>query len=280
VIARHTLKECLRRRVFVVVPIATVAFLGLYGLGVHFGFRAAGGTTQVGPFTVDERALVGSSLLGLSMFVTLFFGAALGIFLTFSVVRGDAEQGLLQPLVVRPVARTGLLAGRFLGAGMICVAYVLFLYFSSVLITGLTGSWWPDPLVEPGLFLAGGVVIVVALSLLGSVFLSAITNGIASFMIYGAGLMAGLLGQLGEALSSPALATTGRVASWILPFEALYQAGLNSLTSNATGLTRVIVNLGPLGGAQEGGVFLWPWTAAYLVLVSACAVASFARRDL
>ena len=47
--------------------------------------------------------LTGSTLLGLSMFVTLFLGTVLAVFLTLNAVRGDAERGLLQPLVVRPV---------------------------------------------------------------------------------------------------------------------------------------------------------------------------------
>jgi Cu-processing system permease protein len=121
---------------------------------------------------------------------------------------------------------------------------------------------------------------VIALCLLGSVYLSALTNGIAMFMVYGAGLLAGLLGQLGDALGSETLARTGRVASWVLPFEALYQAGLNALTSSATGLTRVIVQLGPLGGAQAGGPLLPLWAVVYLGTVGAVALLSFARRDL
>jgi Cu-processing system permease protein len=280
VIVSYTFRECARRRVLLVVPIATVAFLSLYALGAHFAFQSIGGNVPTPIGTVDARALAGATLVGLSMFVTLFLGSALGIFLTFTAVRGDAEQGLLQPLVVRPVARPGLLLGRFLGASVVCITYVALLYAGSVVITGMIGKWWPSPLVLPGLNLAAGVVLVIALTLLGSTFLSSITNGIVMFMVYGAGLLAGLLGQLGDVLSSPTLESTGRIASWALPFEALYQAGLNSLTSSATGLTRVIVQLGPLGGAQPGGPPLGLWAAVYLALVGAAALASFSRRDL
>ena len=62
--------------------------------------------------------LAGSTLLGLSMFTTLFLGAVLAVFLTLGAVRGDAERGLLQPLVVRPLGRTSLLLGRFAGAAL------------------------------------------------------------------------------------------------------------------------------------------------------------------
>jgi Cu-processing system permease protein len=280
VIARYTIRECVRRRVFIVVPVATVAFLALYALGNHYAFRSIAGDIQTPIGSVDARALAGATLVGLSMFVTLFLGSSLGIFLTFTTVRGDAEQGLLQPLVVRPVARRGLLLGRFLGACAVSVAYVGLLYGASVAVTGTIGGWWPDPLLLPGLSLGGGVIVVIALALLGSVFLSSITNGIAMFMVYGAGLMAGLLGQLGDVLSSPTLESTGKIAAWILPFEALYQSGLNSLTSSATGLTRVIVQLGPLGGAQPGGPQLVAWAAAYLAIVGVGALAAFSRRDL
>ena len=54
---------------------------------------------------VDTRTFAGAFLLGLAMFATLFLGVVLAVFLTLGVVSGDAERGLLQPLVVRPVGR-------------------------------------------------------------------------------------------------------------------------------------------------------------------------------
>src|SRR5262249_16603088 len=142
---------------------------------------------------VDTRTFAGAFLLGLAMFATMFLGVVLAVFLTLGVVSGDAERGLLQPLVVRPIGRTTLLLARFVGAVAVCVAYVLIVYFLAMTIIGLTLHWWPVRIVAPGLELAAGVVIVVALSLLGSVGLSATANGIAVFMLFGAGLVAGLL---------------------------------------------------------------------------------------
>lgn len=280
VIARHTFRECIRRRVFLIVPVVTVGFLGLFALGTYYAFDSTGGQIRNGPVFVDSNELVGSTLVGLAMFVTLFLGSVLGIFLTFSAVRGDAEVGVLQQLVVRPVARSGVLLGRFLGACAICVTYVLILYTGAALIVGTIGDWWPEPFLAPGLHLILGVMLMIALTLLGSVFLTALPNGIVMFMVYGGGLLAGLLGQLGEAINSPALETTGRITAWALPFEAVYQSGLDSLTSRARGLTRVVVELGPLGGAQDGGPFLVAYALAYLVLAAGIAVWAFSRRDL
>ena len=277
-IAGYALRESTRRRVFLVVLILTAGFLGLYALGAEAVFDSI--DDGAGDATLDQEVLTGSTLLGLAMFTTLFLGCVLAVFLTLGAVRGDAERGLLQPLVVRPVGRTELLAGRFLAAGGVCAVYVAAVYTAAMLITAGAGGWWPDDVVSPGLALVGAVILIAAISLLGSIFLSATANGIAVFMAFGAGLTAGLLGQIGDALSVESLENAAEVASWLLPFEALYQGGLSALTEDVSGVTGVIVQLGPFGGAQDGGPLLWLWSAAYLVLVGGAARLAFARRDL
>jgi ABC-type transport system involved in multi-copper enzyme maturation permease subunit len=219
-------------------------------------------------------------MFGLSMFGTLFLGAVLAAFLTLSTVRGDAERGLLQPLVVRPIGRSTLLAGRFVAAAAVCGAYVVLVYAGALLITWQIGDWTPDRMVGPALQLAGATAVIAVLSLLGSVFLSATANGIAVFMVFGAGLVAGLLGQIGEGLSSETLMDVARTASWVLPFEALYQDGLDAITADSSGFTETALTLGPFGGAQAGGGLLWPWTLAYVALVGGAALAAVSRKDL
>jgi Cu-processing system permease protein len=279
-IAAYALRESTRRRVFLVVLILTLAFLALYGVGANAAFDSIDADAAGAALNVDDEVLTGSTLLGLAMFTALFLGCVLAVFLTLGAVRGDAERGLLQPLVVRPLGRTALLAGRFAAAAGVCALYVAAVYAAAVVITGTAGGWWPADAVGPGLALVAGVILIAALSLLGSIFLSATANGIAVFMAFGAGLAAGLLGQIGDALNVDTLENVAKVSSWALPFEALYQGGLDSLTSDVGGNTAVIVQLGPFGGAQEGGPLLWAWSAAYLVLLAAAARAAFARRDL
>ena len=277
-IAGYGLREALRRKVFVVVCFLTIAFLGLYWLGARYAFHHV--ASVVPPEGVDARTFAGAFLFGMAMFGTLFLGVVLAIFLTLGTVRGDAERALLQPLVVRPIGRSALLVARFLGAAAVCAPYVLILYFAAMVLTGLEGSWWPDRIVMPGLELAGGVLIVAGLSLLGSVFLSSIANGIAIFMLFGAGLVAGLLGNIGHVLNSPGLIHAAKIAAWAIPFEALYQDALRAITEKTSGLTGFLLRLGPFGGAEQGGVGLRLWAVAYLVLVGLVAVAGFARRDL
>jgi ABC-type transport system involved in multi-copper enzyme maturation permease subunit len=272
--------ESLRRRVFAVVLVLTAIFLVLYGLGAYFAFREVDNLGLAGGALLDERRLTGSTIFGLAMFAVLFLGAVLGTFLTIGVVRGDAESGLLQPLVVRPLGRPTMLVARYAGAAAATVVYVLGVYAVALLLTRVLGDYTPDNIVVPGLALAAAAAIVAAISMLASVFMSATAQGIAVFMIFGAGLVGGLLGQIGSALDSPTLEQIADVVTWALPFEALYQQALYLLSSETLGLTGALVQLGPFGGAQQAGAGLVAWAAFYTAAVIAIAVAGFSRRDL
>jgi Cu-processing system permease protein len=279
VVAAHALRESFRRRVFVVVVVLTLLFGALYTWGASELFDDVTGFSD-NEFGLDAKTLAGATLLGLAMFGTLFLGAVLAVFLTLSAVRGDGETGLLQPLIVRPLGRNQYLAGRFLAAAAVAFTYVGVVYAGAVIVTGVTGDWWPEHPVAAGLRLALAMVVVAGLSLLGSIFLSSIANGIGVLMIFGAGLLAGLLGSIGDALNSNTLQDIANTASWLLPFEALYRDALRLLVQDIPGVTGAVVQLGPLGGSHDAGGFLLPWVAIYLALTGLAGAFAFGRRDL
>jgi len=281
IVAGYALRESLRRRVFAVVLLLTLLFLGL------FAFATAKVFEQTGDFTVgrnigtlDTTGLVAATMLGLGMFAILFLATVLAVFLTLGAVRGDAERGLLQPLVVRPLGRTSMLLGRFAAAASVCAAYVVLVYAACTLIVHAASSRWPDAVVGPCLALVGGSAVIVALALLGSVFLSATANGIVTFMLFGAGLVGGLMQSIADGIGSHSLGQIAHIVAVALPFEALYQAGLHALTAKQTGFTGALIQLGPFGSSHAGGPLLVLWAAAYVVLALAVAAWGFARRDL
>ena len=279
-IIRHQFSESMRRRVVLVVGALTVAFLALYALGAHFAFRDVRDFAGFDPTILDPHAFVGATIFGLAMFGTLFLGAVLAAFLTIGVVRGDAETGLLQPLVVRPVGRGAMLAARFAGAALAASAYVMSVYAIAVVITWLAGDWTPDHLLLPALALGMGVTIIAAISVLASTVMTSTAQGITVFMVFGAGLTAGLLGQIGRAIGSDRLSSISDATTWALPFEALYQGGLHSLISETSGLARTVIELGPFGGSEPAGPGLVLWSVAYAALVVGIAIYAFSRRDL
>ena len=279
-IVLYGLRESLRRRMFAVVVVLTLAFLALYAWGTHAAFRDTRSFVGPGENQLDPDVLAGAIDEGLAMFATLFLGAVLSVFLTLNVVRGDAEAGLLQPLVVRPIGRAQLLLARFVGAAGVAALYVLVVYAATVGITEWAGGWKPDRVIAPGIELAAAVVVVSALALAGSVFFAPIANGIGTLMVFGGGLTAGLLGEIGRAIDSQRLQHIAHIAWWVFPFDALYEDALHRLTSDTSGFAEFVLKLGPFGGSHRAGTPLLLWAAAYLLLVGGGALAAFSVRDL
>ena len=99
-------------------------------------------------------------------------------------------------------------------------------------------------------------------------------------MIFGAGLLAGLLGSIGDALDSDTLQTISNTASWALPFEALYRDALRVLVrrdprrhrgDRPTRPARRLPRRGPAAVAVRG---------RYLAGVGALSAFAFGRSDL
>ena len=199
-VARHALRESLRRRIFAVVLGLSIAFGALYAFGAHELFKDVSGFSDDSS-GLDPKTLAGATILGLAMFGSL-------------------------------------------------------------------------------IRLSGAAVVTSALALLGSVFLTATANGIAVLMVYGAGLLAGLLGEIGDAIPSRSLQRIADVASWTLPFEELYRDALRELVGSAHGVTGAIIKLGPLGGSHDAGPLLIPWAIAYIALAMLLAGWAFMRRDV
>jgi hypothetical protein len=255
-VVRSSIRDAIRRRLFLVIGLLSAAFLVLYATGLHFIWAEAneeGFGPQGADDGLDPRIIVASTITGLAMFATHFLGAVVATFLVLSAVRGDAELGTLQQVLVRPLSRATYLVGRFLAGALVTAAYVGVMVLACMLITrGITG-WWPDAAWLAVLRMMCGSIGLVAVALTGSVFLGSAANGVATFMVFGLALLGGLLDQLGEGINSPA---TREVGNWVLrvvPFEAMYHWALDALTQDTVGIERLVVNLGPFGGARSYG---------------------------
>jgi Cu-processing system permease protein len=276
VIARLALQEAVRRRVLAVVAVLTLLSGVLYVVGcVSLKHHIAGALEANGGII---KPIVPATLLGLASFGALFLGSVLSVFLTAGAVRGDADRGLVQPLVVRPVGRTAYLAGRGLAAVTISGGYVIVISTLATATTRLlftdlpSGSWRAIPL------LVAAVTVVTVITLLMSCLLSTVATGISVLMAYGAGLVAGLLGEIGRAFHATTVTAIADTVSYLLPFEALYRAALAQLSQK--GLIGQLLELGPLCGARAGGPGLWIFCVAYVLATLWCTKWLFGRSDL
>ena len=264
VIAMRRVRECTRRRVFGRRRRPDRSLPGALHARHRHGVRPSGAARRRAT-TVDVSVLAGATLLGLAMFATLFLSTVLAVFLTFSVLRGDAEQGLLQPMVVRPLGRAAFLVARFGAAAAVSAAYAAAVYAAAIVITGLAGAGGPTSSCCPAIELAAGAVIVTASRSPGRCTSRRSRTASPSSCCSAPGWWAACSARSAMRSTPTRLSSIGDDHELGAPVRGALPGGLHALTGQTSGITGVIVHLGPLGGAQPAGPLLAPWVLGYTV---------------
>ena len=111
-LAALTLREASRRRVLRALALLTVVLLGLSAWGFS---RVAVAETDFGSLTSGQARLVASQLLNLVMFGLSLIAALGTAFLAGPTLAGEAESGVALAVLARPVRRSSVLLGKWLG---------------------------------------------------------------------------------------------------------------------------------------------------------------------
>lgn len=278
-IAGLVLSELRHRRSLAVVTVITVGFLALYGWGAS---EILGDLERRPPdfdLAPEETARgAGYLLLGIAVFATFSLASVLAVFTTMNTVRGEAEQGLLQPLLVRPVARSAVVAGRIGAATAAGGIYAAIVIAAASALTSAAGGSPPGNLVQVVFGLTAAVALVAAFTVVASCFLGTAATGLTATMLISVGFFASLVRQIGASTDAASVELwAGRVTD-LLGFNALYEAALGSLTDGVGGLAGFALQLGPFGQQRDlsSGVLI----AAALELAALVALATWRLRRL
>lgn len=281
-IMQASLREHSRRRTAQVALVLGALFVLLYAVGMHYIWADVTeelGSGRRSDDPAEVRQLVPATMFGLAMFATWFLAAVAATFLAAGGIRGDAERGVLQHVLVRPVARHTVLVARLAAAALLAVTFLVAVLACCAFATRQITGWSPSNFVEALVLLALGTTALTAVSTAFSVRLHGAAAGIATLMLFGTGLLGGLLEQLGAGIGVTRVHDGGEWLSNALPFEAMYQAALHAITSDVTGVSAIVVRLGPFGGAREASLGLVLWAVAWTAAIVALAAWRLRRRD-
>jgi ABC-type transport system involved in multi-copper enzyme maturation permease subunit len=274
-IAALTIREAVRRRLLLAFVGITVIMVGLSA----WGFDRLSSSTRL---TSGETNLAVPQALILFMFMFSFVLALSASAIASPSISAEVETGVLMTIVTRPIRRTEVLLGKWLGLAGLLAGYavgVCVLEFGVVrLASGFTP---PNPvMVSVYLFAEGALLLTLALCL--STRLPVIATGVIGVAVFGAGWLAGVVGTLGSALNISALRTIGQIGRFLLPTDGLWHAVIYDLQPSSL-LAQHIAEGGARDpfysqGAPSAAYLLW--VACWFALVLAAGLASFERREL
>lgn len=273
-IAALTLREMLRRRLILVAAVLTVAVAILTG----FGFHALATQLYHGAPLSHVRLIgIASGLLNLVAYMFSLIFALGGAFAAAPALAADVESGLLLPMLTRPIRRTDVVLGKFLGLGVFLSAYAFacgLIEFGVVRLT--TGYMPPHPFVALG-YLTGVAIVMVSITLLFSSRLSMVASGVAAVVLYGIAWIVGVAADIGANAHNQAMVDAGTISQLLLPSDAFWRASVYHLEPAA--LIASIHGSTPFLVAAPPPPAMMAWAFGWIVVVVACACWSFATRD-
>jgi Cu-processing system permease protein len=273
IIIRLTIREALRRKVILGLLILGAVFLILFSLGVGFahGQILEYGSGATGRLPISS---VYSFLLMSGLYAANFLIVMLSVLVSVDTISGEISTGTIQSIAVKPIRRSDILLGKWLGLMIMLGACVLFLSGGVILLTALiTGYTPPNPLGAIVLMFLESIVLLCA-SLLGGTRLSTLANGVFGFGLFGAALIGGFIEQIGAFLNNDAALTIGHIATIVMPSDALWRL---ALTQTAEGVNPFRLMF---GGLSEPDPNIVVYALVFAGIVLLLAIRSFSKRDL
>ena len=272
-ITRLTLHETLRKRILTAALIAGVAFLALYGLGLHLMLREELSKSSM---TLVERRVFLNVLTLAGLYAANLLTVMTAVLLPVDTLSGEIASGVIQTLAVRPIRRRDIVLGKWLGHAIVMAGYLLLVAGGVLAITAALAGFTP-PRIERGLplVLLEGIVLL-TVSIAGGARLSTVTNGMLAFGLFGLAFIGNWVEQIGTMANNDAARQVGTVASLLMPSEALWQLAASHMQPS------ILRDLGgtPFSPVSVPSGAMIVWALGYVVVSLALGVRWFGRHAL
>ncbi len=276
--AALTLREASRRRVLLALALLTAALLGLSGWGFS---RLGAEGSDFNTLTSGEARLAASQLLNLVMFGFSLIAALGTAFLAGPTLSGETESGIALAVLARPVRRSAVLLGKWLGLVAFGSGFVVLAGLAQCVVVWATVDYWPPQPAVALALLAAQTIVLLTLAVLLSTAVSPMASGVVAVGLFGATWVAGVVGGLGAALGNEGVERVGTVSRMILPTDGLWRGAMNAFQDPGALLQ--------MGTGEQGFPFLadapltpayLAWAAVWIAIIWGLTALSFGRRDV
>jgi Cu-processing system permease protein len=291
VVARWTLLEARRRRLLLAGLVLSVAFVALFAVGFALLYSgqerdlAQAGALGGGPEAREELLAISTILVVLGLYGVQFLAALLGLFLGVASVSPEIDSGALHAVLARPLGRLQYLLGRFLALAGLLAAYVVVMSAALLLVARVVAGYQPGDAPRAVGLMVLEVLILLAVSLLGSTVLPTLANGVVMLVLFGLAWLGGIIGFVSTIPpGNELLANLGTAVSLLLPADAVWRgASYHVLSPSLLAATSFAAgdDVGlPFGSTAPMTPAMLAWALAYPLACLALAAAAFRRRDL
>lgn len=278
-IARMTFRETVRRRIVLTGGALGLLFLLAFAIGFNFLYTNSN-LSRMDTIEDAELNLALNELLNIitlaGMYAVTFLSAAMGALLGADTLSGEIVSGTIQTVVSKPIRRSDVVMGKWLGFSILLAGYVILMSGGIGLSVSLLAGQIPRNIV-PGIALIYlEALLVMTISIACSSFLSGLATGGIVFGLYGLSFIGGWVEQIGSFLQNKAAVQVGIVASLLIPSESLWRRAAYEMQSPIS----AALGISPFGTVSVPSPMMIGYAIIYLILALMVAISTFNHRDL
>lgn len=282
VIARLTVQEASRRRLLLALVILTLLVVGFSA----WGFNKITTVTRSDGTPLPPAAVtaITSQLL---IVITFMYSGVLA--LSAAVVAGplissEVESGLLLSMLARPMRRSEVVIGKWLGLAALVAIYAAGSALLEIAAVDWATGYVPPHVLELILFVGAEGLALLSLGLLLSTRLSGITGGVIALVAWLMAWIGGVVGDIGASLQNEAVQNLGTVSHLILPTDGLWRGAVFAMEPDVVLATLraggTIARANPFSAVDPPPVQYLAWVVVWFALMLALSVWSFRTREL
>jgi ABC-type transport system involved in multi-copper enzyme maturation permease subunit len=282
VVARLTIQEASRRRLLLALVILTLLVVGFSAWGFNKITTVTRSDGSVLPAV--QVTLITSQLL---IVVTFVYSGVLA--LSAAVVAGplissEVESGLLLSMLARPMRRSEVVIGKWLGLAVLVAIYAAGSALLEIAAVDWATGYVPPHPVDLILYVGAEGLALLSLGLLLSTRLSGITGGVIALVAWLMGWIAGVVGDIGVGLQNQAIENVGTVSHLILPTDGLWRGAVYAMEPDAVLATlRAAGTIGranPFSAVDPPPIQFLAWVVVWFAIMLALSVWSFRTREI
>ncbi len=278
ILARMTFREASRRRIVLTGLVLGLVFLAVFSLGFRLVYINAYESS------VEEAGALGNimvseginALMLAGLYAVTFLSAAMGALLGADTLSGEIVSGTIQTIVTKPVRRSDVVFGKWLGFAILLAGYSMLMSGGTVLSVWIQSGYTARNVLQGVSLIYLESLLIMTISLSCSSFLSGLATGGVVFGLYGLSFIGGWVEQIGALLQNETAVQVGIVTSLIIPSEALWRRAAFEMQSPIS----AAMDISPFGTFSVPSPLMLVYTVAYLVLALMAAVSIFNHRDL
>jgi Cu-processing system permease protein len=276
IIARMTFREAIRRRIVLVGLVLGVLFLIIFSIGFRMIYATIMIESAESPMPRVFQAEASNFLLTAGLYAVAFLSVAMGALLSADTLAGEISSGTIQTILTKPLRRSDVVIGKWLGFAGLLALYSLLMSGGVVLSVYFQSGYLPDNLLA-GLsliYLEGLVVMTVALAC--SSTMPALATGGLVFGLYGLAFIGGWIEQIGAIFRNQTAVQVGIVSSLIIPTEALWRRAIYMIQSPLSSA----LDMTPFSTLSVPSTLMVVYAFVYLAVMLWVAINTFKHRDI